>query len=89
MNKRLMMAIFSVSLVVTMLSSEALGEDPEDEDITDLYHNILIGELFPTGNVYLERFSLDGGFDNDQHFEGSNYSEEVAIYPVKKGRIWL
>jgi len=44
----------------------------------------LIGELFPPGNVYLERFSLHGGFDNDQHFDGFNYSEEIKIYPIKK-----
>ncbi|NIT60429.1 MAG: hypothetical protein GWN00_30775, partial [Aliifodinibius sp.] len=67
-----------------MVSSEALGEGPEDNDIKDLYHNILIGELFPSGNVYLERFSLDGGADNSQHFEGFNYSEEIAIHPLKK-----
>ena len=70
------------------MSSEALGGDPEDKDITDLYDNILIGELFPSGNVYLERFSLDGGFDNDQHFEGLNYSEQIEIYPIKKAK-WV
>jgi hypothetical protein len=69
-----------------MLSSEALGEGPEDKDITDPYYNILIGELFPSGNVYLERFSLDGGYDNQQHFEGLNYSEQIAIYPIKKAK---
>jgi hypothetical protein len=66
------------------VSSKPLGEDPEDKDITDLYYNILIGELFPSGNVYLERFSLDGGFDNQQHFEGFNYSEQIEIYPIRK-----
>lgn len=86
MNKRLMIAIFSLSLIVSMVSSEAQGEGPEDNDITDLYYNILIGELFPSGNVYLERFSLSGGFDNVQHFEGLNYSEEIAIYPIKKAK---
>ena len=86
MNRRLMIAIFSLSLMVSMVSSEALGEGPEDNNITDLYYNILIGELFPSGNVYLERFSLDGGFDNLQHFEGINYSEEIAIYPIKKAK---
>jgi hypothetical protein len=91
MNKRLMIAIFSLSLIVSMVSSEALGftwqpPAPEDNDITDLYYNILIGELFPSGNVYLERFSLSGGFDNLQNFEGLNYSEEIAIYPIKKAK---
>jgi len=86
MNKRLLIAIFSLSLIVIMVPSEAQGEGPEDNIITDLYHNILIGELFPSGNVYLERFSLDGGFDNLQNFEGLNYSEEIAIYPIKKSK---
>jgi hypothetical protein len=86
MNKRLMKAIFLLSLIVSIVSSEALGESPEDKDITDLYYNILIGELFPSGNVYLERFSLDGGYDNQQHFEGLNYSEQIAIYPIKKAK---
>ena len=86
MNKRLIIAFFSISLIVIMLTSEALGERPEDNYITDLYHNILIGELFPSGNVYLERFSLDGGFDNLQHFEGLNYSEKIAIYLLKKAK---
>jgi hypothetical protein len=81
-----MIAIFSLSLIVSMVSSEALGEGPEDNDITDLYYNILIGEQFPSGNVYLELFSLSGGFDNRQHFEGLNYSEEIAIYPIKKAK---
>jgi hypothetical protein len=63
-----MIAIFSLSLIVSMVSSEALGDGSEDNNITDLYYNILIGELFPSGNVYLERFSLSGGFDNLQHF---------------------
>ena len=84
MNRRLMIAIFSLSLMVSMVSSEALGEGPEDNNITDLYYNILIGELFPSGNVYLERFSLDGGYDNQQHFEGVNYSKQIEIYPIKK-----
>ena len=53
-----MIAIFSLSLILNMVSLEALGEAPKDNDITDLYYNILIGELFPSGNVYLERFSL-------------------------------
>ncbi len=69
-----------------MLSSEALGEGPEDNDITGLYYNFLIGELFPSGGVYLERFSLSGGYDNRQHFEGLYYSEEIAIYPIKKAK---
>ena len=81
-----MIAIFSLSLIVSMVSSEALGESPEDNNITDLYNNILIGELFPSGKVYLERFSLSGGVDNDQHFEGLNYSEEIALYPIKKAK---
>ena len=68
------------------MSSEALGEGSEDKDIAGLYHNILIGELFPSGNVYLERFSLDGGYDNQQHFEGLSYSEQIEIYPIKKAK---
>jgi hypothetical protein len=84
MNKRLMITMFSLSLIVSMVSSEALSVGPEDKDITDVYNNILIGELFPSGNVYLERFSLDGGFDNLQHFEGLNYSQQIKIYPIKK-----
>ena len=83
-----MKAIFFLSLIVSMVSSEALGEGPEDKDITDLYYNILIGELFPSGNVYLERFSLDGGYDNQQHFEGLNYSGQIEIYPIKKAK-WV
>ncbi len=81
-----MIAILSFSLILSMVSLEALGEGPEDKDITDLYSNILIGELFPSGNVYLERFSLDGGYDNQQHFEGLNYSEQIEIYPIKKAK---
>ena len=81
-----MIAFFSLSLILSMVTSEALGEGPDDNAITDLYHNILIGELFPSGNVYLERFSLDGGFDNVQYFEGLNYSEEIAIYALKKAK---
>ena len=85
MNRRLMIAIFSLSLI-SMVSSEAPGEGPEDKDLTALYSNILIGELLPSGNVYLERFSLDGGYDNQQHFEGFNYSEQIEIYPIKKAK---
>ena len=84
MNKRLMKAILLFCLIVSMVSSEALGTGNEDKDITNLYHNILIGELFPSGNVYLERFSLDGGFDNFQLFEGFNYSAQIEIYPIEK-----
>ena len=84
MNRRWMTAIFSLSLIVTMLSREALGDSHEDKDITELYQNILIGELFPSGNVYLERISLDSGFDNEQHLEGFDYSKEIEIYPIKK-----
>jgi hypothetical protein len=67
-----------------MVGSKVLCEHPTDKDIKELYHNILIGELFPSGNVYLERFSLDGGFDNQQHIEGLNYSKRIKIYPIKK-----
>ena len=83
MNKRFMTAIFALGLIVGMVSSEALCGDSED-NIKDLYYNILIGELFPSGDVYLERFSLDGGFDNFQNFEGFNYAEELEIYPIEK-----
>lgn len=86
MNSRLMIAIFSLSLMIRIVSSEALGEGPGDKDISDLYSNILIGELFPSGKVYLERFSLDGGYDNQQHFEGFNYSEEIEIYSIEKAK---
>jgi len=86
MNKRLMIAIFSLGLIVSTVSSGALGEGPENDNILDLHYNILIGELFPSGNVYLERFSLSGGFDNEQHFEGLNYAEEIVIYPIKKAK---
>jgi len=93
MIKRLMIAIFSLCLTVSMVSSEALGFNwqppaPEDNDITDLYYNILIGELFPSGNVYLERISLDGGYDNQQNFEGLKYSKQLEIYPIKKAN-WI
>jgi len=81
-----MIAIFSLGLIVSMVSSGALGEGPENDNILDLHYNILIGELFPSGNVYLERFSLSGGFDNEQHFEGLNYAEEIVIYPIKKAK---
>jgi len=83
-TKKIVVVIFSLSLIVSVMSSGALGENIEHNDIEDLYYNILIGELFPSGNVYLERFSLDGGFDNQQHFEGLNYSEQIEIYPIKK-----
>jgi hypothetical protein len=82
----MVIVIFSLSLIVSALSSESLGGGPEDKYITDLYHNILIGEQFPSGNVYLERISMSGGYDNQQHFEGLNYSEEIAIYPIKKAK---
>jgi hypothetical protein len=84
MNSRLTIAILSLGLIFSMVSSKALGEGHGDKDITALYPNILIGELLPSGNVYLERFSLDGGYDNQQHFEGLNYSEQIEIYPIKK-----
>ena len=84
MKKRLMIATFALTFIVSMVSSEALSEDPEDKDITDIYYNILIGELLPSGNVYLERFSLDGGFDNQQHFGRLNYSEQIEIYPINE-----
>jgi len=88
MNKILIKAVFILSLIVGMVNSESLGDGPKGKDVTDLYYNILIGELFPSGNVYLEQFSLDGGFDNQQHFEGLNYSEKIEIYPIKKAK-WV
>ena len=87
--KILILGIFLLSLmgfIVSMVGSEALDEGPEFEDVKDLYHNILIGEMFPSGKVYLERFLLDGGYDNVQHFEGLNYPEEIVIYPLKKAK---
>jgi hypothetical protein len=86
MNKGSMIAIFSLSLIACMASLKAPCEGLEDNDVTDLYKNILIGELFPSGNVYLERFSLDGGFDNQQHFEGLDYSKQIVIYPIQKAK---
>ena len=86
MSRTLVTAILSLGLILSMGSSEALGEGPEGRDITNLYTSILIGELLPSGNVYLERFSLEGGFDNQQHFEGFNYSEQIEIYPIKKAK---
>jgi hypothetical protein len=74
--------------MVSTASSEAPGEDPEDKDVTDLYNNILIGELFPSGNVYLERISLDGGYDNQQNFDGLKYAKQLEIYPIKKAK-WI
>jgi len=84
MNRNIIKAIGLLSLIGAIFSSEKLGAGPENQDIADLYANILIGELFPSGNVYLERFSLDGGFDNEQHFEGVPYAEQIEIHPLKK-----
>ena len=56
MKKRLMIATFSLTFIISMVSSEVLSEDPEDKDITDIYYNILIGELLPSGNVYWRGF---------------------------------
>ena len=49
-----MIAIFSLSLIANIVTSEALDDGPEDNIITELYYNILIGELFPAGNVYYD-----------------------------------
>ena len=84
MNKRLINTFALLSLIVIIVSAEALSESNEDKNLTELYDNILIGELFPSENVYLERFSLDGGHDNQQHFDGLNFSEQIEIYPIKK-----
>jgi hypothetical protein len=72
--------------MASVVSSEALGQGSEENDIADLYHNIMIGKLCPSGNVYLERFSLEGGFDNQQYFEKLSYSVQIAIYPIKKAK---
>ncbi|MHB8845314.1 MAG: hypothetical protein ACYC7L_11285 [Nitrospirota bacterium] len=81
---RLIIAIFSLSLILSMVRSEALSAGSKDDDIKDLYNNILVGEIFQSGNIYLERLSLSGGYDNQQHFESVNVAEEITIYPVKK-----
>jgi hypothetical protein len=84
MNRSLVTAILSLSLMLSMMSSVAQGKSTEHSDIKDLYDNMLIGELFPSGNLYLERISLSGGYDNQQQFENINYSEQIEIYPIKK-----
>ena len=83
---KLMIAIIFLSLTIGMVNSEMRGEGPKGNDITTLYNNILIGELRPSGNIYLERFSLDGGFDNEQNFEGLNYADHIQIYPIIKAK---
>lgn len=86
MYKRSMIAILSFNLMVSLVSSEVLGKGAEDSVIKGIHDNILIGELSPSGNVYLERFSLNGGYDNQQHFDGFNYSKELTIYPIKRSK---
>ena len=81
-----MIAIIFLSLTIGMVNSEMLGEDPKGNDIATLYNNILIGELLPSGNIYLERFSFDGGFDNEQNFKGLNYADQIQIYPIIKAK---
>ena len=88
MKTTLIKAIFLLGLTVSLVSSEALGEGSEDKAITDLLNNILIGELFPSGNVYLERIALSGGFENDQHFDGFNFSDQITLFPIKKAK-WI
>jgi hypothetical protein len=84
MNKRLIIAIFSLTLILCTVGSDAQCGGSEVNNIKNLYYNILIGELLPSGNVYLERFSLDGGYDNQQHFEGFNHSNQIDIHPIKQ-----
>lgn len=93
--KRIYIALIAIHLVGSILgcriNSPKIQElinkgKPDDNAVTEIYHNILIGELFPSGNVYLERFSLDGGADCSQHFERFTYSEEIAIHPIKKAK---
>jgi len=53
------------------------------KDILGLYHHILIGEMLPTGKVYLERFSRSGGYDNDQKFDDIDVQEKISVYPIE------
>ena len=88
--KRICMALIAIHLVGSMLgcgvTTDAVHAEKGADDIAirEIYDNMLIGELFPSGNVYLERFSLDGGADCSQNFEGFKYSEEIVIHPIEK-----
>ncbi len=76
-----MLLLILLTIPANSLHSEELQQNKDDLDV---YNDMLIGEILPTGRVYLELFSKSGGFDNFQRFHDFDYQRKFKIYPIEK-----
>jgi hypothetical protein len=81
MQKKLILLLILLIIPANSLNSEELQQN---KDNLDVYNDMLIGEILPTGKVYLELFSRSGGFDNFQRFNDLDYQRKLKIYPIEK-----
>lgn len=86
MKKRLLLPVFLLTLAAAA-SNAGEGSATGKNVIADIYNNILIGEVLPAGTVYLERISLNGGYDNVQRFDDLNYQKQLRLYPLERGGV--
>ena len=86
MKKRSFLTVFLLAVAVTISMSPDVPAKGKNI-IADVHDNILIGEILPSGRVYLERMSLNGGYDNTQRFDDLNYQKKLRLYPVEQGGI--
>lgn len=84
MIKGLLLPVFLLVLVAALSNAEDVSAKGM-QDIAAVHNNILIGELFPSGTAYLERISLNGGYDNVQRFDDLNHQKQLRLYPLEKG----
>ena len=84
MKKKSFLVVVLLALAVTIsMSSDTPAKGKNN--IADVHNNILIGEILPSGKVYLEWISLNGGYDNLQRFDGLQYQKKLRLYPLEKG----
>ncbi|HAK60844.1 MAG TPA: hypothetical protein DCO77_10750 [Nitrospiraceae bacterium] len=84
MKKRFLLPVFLLVLAAALSNAEDVSAKGM-QDIAAVTNNILIGELFPSGTAYLERISMNGGYDNVQRFDDLNYEKQLRLYPLEKG----
>lgn len=79
--KRTILRVLLAAIALIALSANCNAEGSK-ETISRIHKSFLIGEMLPSGNVYLEWLALDGGFDNFQKFDGSRYPKKLKVFPL-------
>ena len=72
-----------VLIVYSSKAEETADTYETNEKILDLYNNILIGEIFRSGIVYLEYFHINRYEALSENLNALKHIRKLKVYPVR------